>query len=99
MNFDHIFHIGVAVCAIITIVACIIVLATDSNPQDDWINTRQVITIKVQPGDTVDGYWAEYAPDWMSRGQFRAEFKSLNNVQNCYLIAGTKVKIYVEGER
>ena len=61
----------------------------------EWESTREVMLIRVMPGDSVDGYWAEYAPSWMSREDYRAEFKELNNTDSCHIYAGDFVKVYV----
>lgn len=63
----------------------------------DWEQTREIKTVYVQRGDSVDGYWAEYAPEWMDRSDYREEIKELNNMDSCYLYAGQTLKIYVEG--
>lgn len=60
----------------------------------EWESTREVHLIRVQSGDSVDGYWAEYAPSWMNREDYREEFKELNNLDSCYLYEGDFVKVY-----
>ena len=61
----------------------------------EWESTREVHLIRVQSGDSVDGYWAEYAPSWMTREEHRQEFKELNSTDSCHLYEGDFVKVYV----
>ena len=63
----------------------------------EWESTREVRLVRVQSGDSVDGYWAENAPSWMDRSDYREEFKQLNDCDSCYLYEGQFVKIYTEG--
>ena len=60
----------------------------------EWEETREVRLVRVMPGDSVDGYWAENAPSWMDRSDYREAFKELNNLDSCYLYEGDFVKIY-----
>ena len=57
----------VALC-MITSIYCIAVAAqryTETTSEyEAWLQTREVITITVLPGDSIDGYWVEFAPDW-----------------------------------
>lgn len=89
----------IAVAAII--VFCISVatftIVRDAQAQTDWEHNREVITIMVHSGDTLDGYWAEYAPSWMSRDQYRYEIQTLNDMDSCMLYTGDTIKLYVQG--
>ena len=62
-----------------------------------WLKTREVITITVLPGDSIDGYWVEYAPDWMTREQYRHEIQTLNDMDSCTIYAGDTIKLYMKG--
>jgi hypothetical protein len=55
----------IAVVGIITLCISIATLALvrDAQAQTDWEQSREIITVRVHGGD---GYWAEYAPSWMS---------------------------------
>lgn len=83
--------------AIAVLAAPVASLVNEHNNRTEWEATREVITVPVHAGDSVDGYWAEYAPSWMDRADYRREFKELNNCDSCYLYAGQFVKIYVQG--
>ena len=89
----------IAVAAII--VFCISVatftITRDTQAQTDWVQTREVITITVLPGDSLDGYWVEYAPEWMTREQYRYEIQTLNDMDSCTIYAGDTIKLYVKG--
>lgn len=90
-----------ALCIIMS-VYCIAVAAqryTDiSSEYDTWLQTREVITITVLPGDTIDGYWVEYAPDWMTCEQYRYELQTINDLDSCTIYAGDTIQIYIQGE-
>lgn len=81
-----------------TAILCIFAISTktinEHQRQKDWTENRETITITVQYGDTIDGYWAEYAPDWMGREEYREYIKSLNNMTSCAIYAGQTIKIY-----
>jgi hypothetical protein len=64
----------------------------------EWEATREVRLIRVMPGDSVDGYWAEYSPSWMNREDYREQFKELNNLDSCYLYEGDFVKVYTTAD-
>lgn len=89
----------IAVVAIITLCISIatFALVRDAQAQTDWEQSREVITVRVHSGDTIDGYWAEYAPSWMSCEQYRYEIKVLNNMDSCTIYVGDTIKLYVKG--
>lgn len=80
---------------IFLIVLAVKVVYADYTRQAEWEENRETITIIVQYGDTVDGYWAEYAPDWMSKEQYRREWMELNRTHSCSLHKGDRVLVYV----
>ena len=92
----RLFVILVLVFTAVLLVITTKVVYADHVRQTEWENTREVITIYVQSGDSVDGYWVKYAPDWMSKEQYREEFRELNNTSSCALYKGDRVKVYVE---
>lgn len=72
------------------------VFIRNTKTQADWEENREVITVKVQSGDTIDGFWAEYSPNWISREQYRNEIMELNNMNSCNIRVGQTIKLYVE---
>ena len=72
-------------------------IIADARRQNDWEDNKKAITIMVQSGDSIDGYWVKYAPSWMSREQYREEIKELNNMTSAMLYAGGTIQVYVEG--
>lgn len=78
-----------------TILATFVIIRNITR-QNSWEANREVITIKVQSGDTIDGFWVEYAPNWISREQYRAEIMELNNMNSCTLHIGQTLKLYTE---
>ena len=88
--------------AVTAIIALCVILATftivrDAQAQTEWENNREIITVIVHSGDTIDGYWVEYAPNWMSREQYRYEIQTLNDMDSCMLYIGDTIKLYVQG--
>lgn len=72
------------------------VIASDFRQQEEWEDTRQVVTICVQYGDTLYGYWIEYAPNWMGYEQYIHEIQELNDMESCSIYAGQTIQVYVE---
>ena len=70
----------------------------DNARYSEWEATREVRLIRVMPGDSVDGYWAEYSPSWMNREDYREQFKELNNLDSCHLYEGDFVKVYTTAD-
>ena len=89
--------IAVAAIIIFSISIATFTIVRDAQAQTDWEHNREVITITVHSGDTLDGYWVEYAPSWMSRDQYLYEIKTLNNMDSCTIYAGNTIKLYVKG--
>lgn len=82
------------IIAVNVLVAAIVV--SDFRQQKKWEATRQPISIRIQYGDTIYGYWIKYAPNWMSYEQFLYEIKELNNMTSCSIYAGQTIQIYIE---
>ena len=83
--------------ALVILILTISSIRADAKRQADWVATREIITIRIKSGDSLDGYWAKYAPEWMSREQYRAELKELNHLTSALIYADDIIKIYVEG--
>lgn len=89
----------VAAIATVSILALPISVAIrDHAKYSEWEETREVMLIRVMPGDSVDAYWAKYAPSWMNREDYREEFKELNDADSCYLYEGDFVKVYTTAD-
>ena len=90
--------LAVAAIIIFCVFVATVTIVRDVQAKTDWENDREIITVVVCHGDSIDGYWAEYAPSWMSREQYRAEIKILNNMDSCTIYAGNTIKLYIQGE-
>jgi hypothetical protein len=88
-------NLAIILVLAIVLIAAISTISNDIKRQSEWTENRETITIRVGYGDTIDGFWAEYAPDWMDRNQYRSEIMELNNLNNCNLRAGQTLKLYV----
>jgi hypothetical protein len=75
----------------------VIVSARDNAQMKEWEQTREVKLVHVESGDSLDEYWAEYAPSWMNRYDYREAIKELNDMDSCALYAGDIIKVYTEG--
>lgn len=82
------------IIAVNALVAAIVV--SDLRQQTEREATLQPVTIRVQCGDTLYGYWIEYAPNWMSYSQYLYEIMELNNMTSCSIYAGQTIQVYVE---
>ena len=83
---------------IVTIAVAIVIIRNNKHDKmiDEWLENGKVIAIQVNPGDTIDGYWAEYAPSFIDRYEWREIILELNNMQSCNLYAGNIIKIIKE---
>lgn len=66
--------------------------------ENEWEATRVVIAVKVQYGDTLDGFGYEYKPSWMDVREYREQVKELNGTRSSMLYAGQTIKLYVQGD-
>lgn len=91
--------IAVAAIIIFCIAIATFTIAQDAQAQTDWEQSREVITITVRSGDSIDGYWAQYAPSWMSREQYRYEIKALNDMDSCTIYVGQSIMLYCQPQQ
>lgn len=89
----------IAILALLALViGCVVgvnnMLEAEKARYNEWVETREVITIIIEKGDTIDGYYAEYAPEWMDRYEWREEIRDLNNLKSCAIYAGETIKLY-----
>ena len=61
---------------------------------DEWMKNAEIITVVIQRGDTIDGYYVQYAPEWMDRYTYRQLILDLNHMNNCDIYAGDIIKLY-----
>lgn len=92
-------NIIIALLCIITIISIITSIHTirANNRMIRWYEQREVTTVRVQPYDGMDKYWAAYAPTWMTREEYRAQIRELNDKSSDTLYAGEVIKIYIIG--
>lgn len=62
--------------------------------RNEWIENRQVETIRVAPNETLWAIAEEYKPDFMDTRDYIYEIKELNNMQDTYLYMGDELYIY-----
>ena len=63
--------------------------------QSQWEERREIITVAVCYGDTLDGICYEYKPSWMSIDKYRYEIKQLNHMSDSTIYANTTIKLYI----
>ena len=91
------FAVLCTVVAVAIIVVCANSLRADAQRRSNWEDSREIISVVIQPGDSLDGLWAKYGPHWMDRRDYRIEIIELNNLDSAMLYVGDKIKLYVEG--
>ena len=64
--------------------------------RNEWVSTREVIEVVVGSGDTLDGYYYQYAPDGIDKRQWRQDVLDLNDMDNCMLYAGDVILVYAQ---
>lgn len=62
--------------------------------RNEWIENRQVETIRVAPNETLWEIAEENKPDFMDTRDYIYEIKQLNNMQDTYLYIGDELYIY-----
>ena len=86
-------------CVVVSIIFVGFKFATDNSLENEWLENRDVITIRVAYGDTLDEICYEYKPSWMDVREFRYYILELNGMSNSMLYAGQTLKVYAyEGE-
>ena len=60
----------------------------------EWENSREVITVIVQSGDTLDAFAYEYKPSWMNAYDYRECVIMLNELPNSNIQIGDRLKLY-----
>ena len=63
----------------------------------EWLEDREVIEVRVQSGDTLNGISYEYKPSWMNVSEYSYLILDLNDMDNSNLYAGDTIKIYAVG--
>jgi hypothetical protein len=86
---------------ITVIIVCSIILlgcrVNHSNKlKSEWEQSREVITIAIRSGDTLDEIGYKYKPSWMDVREYREAIRSLNNMPTSDLYVGSTLDIYVE---
>lgn len=62
--------------------------------QSQWEEQREVITVQVCYGDTLDEICYEYKPSWMDIREYRYEVMELNNMESSTIYANTTLRLY-----
>lgn len=97
MIMKKIITFAIIITMISTVWAAAHTISEDKALHNEWENTREVITVRVQYGDTLDGFGYEYKPEWMDVREYREQVKDLNDMTSSMLYAGQTIKLYVEG--
>lgn len=67
----------------------------NGNRMATWAQTRDVVTVTVSSGDTLDGFGYKYKPEWMDVREYREYIKELNGMESSTLYVGQQLKLYV----
>jgi hypothetical protein len=66
------------------------------NQMQQWTENRDIIVVTVPLGVGIDYYGYKYKPKWMHIDEYREQIKELNDMKNCTLYTGQKLKLYKE---
>lgn len=93
--FDNLFQFIVVVVVILAILALIVVGFVNIFKPTIDDERYEVITVRVDWGDTLWDYYSEYAnkADWI---EWLDKVQELNGMRDSYLNAGEHIKIYAE---
>ena len=84
----------------ISIAACIIFIGAicinNHHRYDTWLENREVIEVRVQNGDTLNGISYEYKPTWMNVNEYSHLILDLNDMDSADIYAGDTIKVYAE---
>lgn len=83
----------VATTVLLSIVTLHTIVGAHSQ-RNEWIENRQVETIRVAPNETLWEIAEENKPDFMDTRDYIYEIKQLNNMQDTYLYIGDELYIY-----
>lgn len=78
----------------LALVVAVYIVAQDKQQEKEWVETRQVITIRVAPNQTLWQIAEEHKPNFMDVREYIYEVEQLNNMQDAYLYAGDELYIY-----
>lgn len=70
-------------------------LVSNGNRYVTWVNARDIITVTVESGDTLDEFGYKYKPEWMDVREYRELVKELNGMENSSLYVGQELKLYI----
>lgn len=84
----------ILLCIVLTVGALVYTIVDHGNRVATWANTREVITIVVERGDTLDEFGYKYKPDWMDVREYREYIKELNDMDTSSLYVGQELKLY-----
>lgn len=94
IRWDNIIALLFAVSVFAVFTFAVGVIAEANDQRTEWESTREVITIYVEGGDTLDELGYQYKPSWMDIREYREEIKELNGMQSSDLYMGQKLKLY-----
>ena len=84
-----------AAAIIVSIFAVGYRVGADNMRQSQWEARREVITVAVCYGDTLDGICYQYKPSWMDIREYRYEVMKLNHMESSTIYANTIIRLYI----
>ena len=94
IRWDNVIALLFAVSVLVVVVFAVGTIAEANDRKSEWKSTREVITVYVESGDTLDELGYRYKPSWMDIREYREEIKELNDMQDSYLYMGQELKLY-----
>lgn len=87
----------IIILAITTVLAGARTISTNHRLRTEWEDTREVITVRVHYGDSLDKFGYQYKPTWMDIREYRKLVIDLNDMTSAMVYANTDLKLYVQG--
>ena len=97
VRWDNLISVAFAISAILVLTFTASTIKDVRSRNAEWKSSREVITVYVESGDTLDEFGYKYKPEWMDVREYREEIKELNGMQNSDLYMGQELKLYTEG--
>lgn len=94
IRWDNIIKLTFIALVLVVVFFAAGIAAKGNDQRTEWEASREVITIYVESGDTLDELGYKYKPEWMDVREYREQVKELNNMESSDLYMGQELKLY-----
>lgn len=89
---------SLVILALLVFVALTLVSAAGMGPAAaGWLEGPQLVSVTVQPGDTLWGYAVAYAPEGVDPRDYVLQVQQVNGLSTTQVTVGTQIDLPVEG--